>query len=62
MKELLVKNGNKMTEIAVVPIWKKIVYVAVPYACRSIPFLKLNVPPFSFPYYYRKNKSISNFF
>ena len=62
MKQLLDKNGNKMIEIAVVPVWKKIVYVAVLYTCPFIIFLKLNLPPFSSPYDYRKNKSTTAFF
>ena len=47
MKQLLDKNGNKMTEIVVVPIWKKIVYVAVLYTCPFIIFLKLKLLLFS---------------
>ena len=38
-----------MTEITVVPIWKKIVYVAVLCTFTFIPFLKLNLLPFSPP-------------
>ena len=49
MKQLLDKNGHKMTEIAVVPIWKKVYmlqdYILVPLSS----FLNLNYPLFHPP-------------